>query len=364
MSQDTGPRLAATVIVLSVLAYPLLALRIYIRLSTRAWGADDWSMLFAAIPFTALTISCLGGAFNGVGGHEAELGAAQTSVGLHWFFFFEVFYCIAIVPIKLSISLMEMRIATSKKSYVVALWVTSAMFIIMNIISLFVIIFHCDPISWAWDTTTPGGKCNSTSVLTNIYYADTAVNIFTDWFCALLPIPLLWSIQLNRNSKVSVVFLLSLGVLASLSACIRLKYTVNLNNAEDYIHGVGDIVIWGYAENGIGMVVGCLSTLRPLFRRVFHLGSSTPGASSKMNGTRSKVGRRNYVNCEAGYELPEGVRPADRDVVVKGGTVNETSIRDSDSEEHILSDYPGIKMTRSVLQETSFATNTTSGTSP
>lgn len=159
------------------------------------------------------------------------------------------------------------------------------------------------------------------------------------------------------------MFLLSLGVLASLSACIRLKYTVRLNSANDYIHGIGDIVIWGYAENGIGMIVGCLSTLRPLFRRVFQLGSSAPDASSKMNGTRSKS-RRNYLNCEAGYELPEGVRPMDRDVVVKGGTAKETSIRDSDSEEHILSDYPGIKMTRSVLQETSFATTSTSGQSP
>lgn len=174
----------------------------------------------------------------------------------------------------------------------------------------------------------------------------------------------MWSIQLNRNSKVSVVFLLSLGVLASLSACIRLKYTVNLNNSTDYIHGVGDIVIWGYAENGIGMVVGCLSTLRPLFRRVFHLGSSAPDASSKMNGTRSKNGRRNYLNCESGYELPEGAHASDRDVIVKGGTVKENSIRDSDSEEHILSDYPGIKMTRSVLQETSFATTSNTGTSP
>ena len=83
MAQDTGPRLAATVIVLSVLAYPLLALRIYIRVKPRAWGADDWSMLFAAVPFTALTIACLGGACNGVGGHEAELGPEKTSIGLH-----------------------------------------------------------------------------------------------------------------------------------------------------------------------------------------------------------------------------------------------------------------------------------------
>ena len=102
------------------------------------------------------------------------------------------------------------------------------------------------------------------------------------------------------------------------------------------------------------MVVGCLSTLRPLFRRVFQLGSSAPDKSSRAN-TRSKS-RRNYLNFEEGYELPEGSRATtDAGVTtVKGGTVKETSLRDSDSEEHILSDYPGIKMTRSVLQETSY----------
>jgi hypothetical protein len=43
----------------------------------------------------------------------------------------------------------------------------------------------------------------------------------------------------------SVAFLLSMGVLASISACIRLKYTVNLNNSQEYLYSVGDIVIWG-----------------------------------------------------------------------------------------------------------------------
>lgn len=59
------------------------------------------------------------------------------------------------------------------------------------------------------------------------------------------PFVLLWNVQLNRNAKISVAFLLSLGVLASISACIRLKYTVNLNNSQDYLYSVADIVIWG-----------------------------------------------------------------------------------------------------------------------
>lgn len=50
---------------------------------------------------------------------------------------------------------------------------------------------------------------------------------------------------MNRNTKISVAFLLGLGVFASLSACIRLKYTVNLNNSNDFLYGVGDVAIWG-----------------------------------------------------------------------------------------------------------------------
>jgi hypothetical protein len=46
-----------------------------------------------------------------------------------------------------------------------------------------------------------------------MYYATTAVNIATDWFCALLPVPLLWNVQLNLNAKISVGVILGLGAL-------------------------------------------------------------------------------------------------------------------------------------------------------
>jgi hypothetical protein len=65
--------------------------------------------------------------------------------------------------------------------------------------------------------------------------ATTAVNIFTDWVTAFMPIPLLWNIQLNRNTKISVVCVLGLGFFASISACVRLKYTVNLTAQENYL---------------------------------------------------------------------------------------------------------------------------------
>ena len=140
---------------------------------------------------------------------------------------------------------MLMRVAGPKKAYIYALWAMSSLFIVMNLISFFYIIFRCDPVRFAWDTSIPGGSCLPAKDLADIYYADTAVNILADWFCALLPIPLLWNLKLNTNAKLSVGFLLCLGVLASLAACIRLKYTVNLNNSDDYLYAVSNVMIWG-----------------------------------------------------------------------------------------------------------------------
>lgn len=45
-------------------------------------------------------------------------------------------------------------------------------------------------------------------------------------------------------------------------------------------------MIWGYAENGVGFIVGCVSTLRPLFRKIFHLG----GQENSNNGRYSNGG--------------------------------------------------------------------------
>lgn len=103
-----------------------------------------------------------------------------------WFFFFEIFFCIAIIPIKLSISLMLMRVAGPKKNYTYALWGMASLFILANTISFLYILLRCTPISFAWNTKTPGGSCLPSRDLADVYYADTAVNILTDWFCALM----------------------------------------------------------------------------------------------------------------------------------------------------------------------------------
>lgn len=67
--------------------------------------------------------------------------------GLFWFFMFEVFYCVTIIPIKLSIGYMLVRIAQNRKVYIYAQYGIMTMFTVMNFIAALYIIFQCNPVS-------------------------------------------------------------------------------------------------------------------------------------------------------------------------------------------------------------------------
>ncbi|KAK7928801.1 hypothetical protein PG985_005799 [Apiospora marii] len=338
---DDAPHLAGTVITLIILAYLTFAMRVYCRVTRASWGVEDSLMAVSVVPFAVLSISCLVASFNGVGIHVfrfSEPGNEQyMESGLFWFFMFEVFYCVTIIPVKLSIGYMLVRIAQNKKEYIYGQYGIMAMFTIMNLIAALYIIFQCNPVSAAWDSKLMAerGHCRDPAILADIYYATTAVNIFTDWATALMPIPLLWNVKLNRNAKISVAAILGLGTFASLSACIRLKYTVNLTNSDDYLFGLCNIVIWGYAENGVGIFVGNLATLRPLFRKMLSLGgtddSSKPtGYGASGLGLPSKI-QHPYQSCE-GFEMRSGSGAANGDQTtttkIHGGSPSQDSFFD------------------------------------
>ena len=91
------------------------------------------------------------------------------------------------------------------------------------------------------------------------------------------------------------------------------------------------MVLWGYAENGVGMIVGCVATLRPLLQRVLKLGSS--GSSNPHHHTpKAGYARRPAVKSHLSGMDEEWVALED------GQTVNMVQGRStsSGSEEHIL----------------------------
>ena len=114
--------------------------------------------------------------------------------------------------IKLSIAVFLLRIAVLKR-YV---WTLKISMVIITIWSLAIFlfnIFQCTPVEAQWDFTIKNGKCSSENLFVAAAYSISIMTILSDWLYAILPIPMIWSVKMTVQKKLTVAFVLSLGIL-------------------------------------------------------------------------------------------------------------------------------------------------------
>ena len=73
--------------------------------------------------------------------------------------------------------------------------------------------FQCNPIAFAWDKTIPNGKCidfNMMCLTTSI------LGVVTDFATLLLPLPILWKLQMHKKRKWGLTGVFLLGGLSVL----------------------------------------------------------------------------------------------------------------------------------------------------
>jgi hypothetical protein len=114
--------------------------------------------------------------------------------------------------IKLSIALFLLRIAVKG----VYIWILRISMVVVTIWSVAIWIyelFQCIPVQAQWNYTIKNAKCVSGPSFVAAAYSISVMTIVTDWLYALLPIPMIWSVQMSVQTKMTVAFILSLGIL-------------------------------------------------------------------------------------------------------------------------------------------------------
>lgn len=79
---------------------------------------------------------------------------------------------------------------------------------------------------------------------------------------------------------------------------MRFPYLYSLTDVDDFLYSTSDVAIWSTVETGIAITTAGFATLRPLFRTVFGLGSSAPGAgtSARQQGYLKTNSRSRMTN--------------------------------------------------------------------
>lgn len=167
--------------------------------------------------YTAYSVIALNGIVNGTGKHAVDLTPGGASVALRAWWLCEVLYSPLVLLIRTSIALILLRIATNPVHRWVV-YVDMGLVWVLTVAYFFVVVFQCTPVSYFWtqvlgEEQARGGRCADGRVVPVGTIALSAVSAVSDWILGLLPIAVLWNVQLSRRTKAAISLLLGVGLL-------------------------------------------------------------------------------------------------------------------------------------------------------
>ena len=154
--------------------------------------------------------------------------------------------------VKISIAIFLLRLAVRQR-YTWTLRISIVILVIWSLVIFFIEIFQCTPVQAQWDFSIPNSRCAPPELFVDGAFSFSVLTVTTDWFYAIIPIPMIWSIQMSVQKKMAIAFILSLGVLyvpgetsttlvftltpssASIATLIRLKYLIGLVDQSDIL---------------------------------------------------------------------------------------------------------------------------------
>ncbi|KAI1439380.1 hypothetical protein F5Y02DRAFT_405874 [Annulohypoxylon stygium] len=213
--------------------------------------------------------------------------------------------------VKLSILFFYISIFTIPRIRI-AVFIVIALTVALIIAVIFESFLLCRPFEFTWNKEIPGGVCGNS---TDAYLAIGIVNLIIDFSLVLLPMPVLWRLQMPVGKKIAISAILGLGLLICGLSAARIKSVLSLDPL-DFTYSVVTDLIFGALEIELGIVNACLPILRPLVRKVFQSESTFfKGWSKKTNSIASKTYKSSTSNSNRKFRyLPDDIYPL-REVV-------------------------------------------------
>ncbi|OTB06303.1 hypothetical protein M426DRAFT_319043 [Hypoxylon sp. CI-4A] len=273
-SDNVRPNIIACVAICAFLAVVFVATRLFARyLHGNTLLLADYLIIFALglyIPFCVALALCTN---SGLGKHAIFVTDARLLQ--IYFISSEVIYSVVIVTIKWSILAFYRRIFPQPwfrwALYGVAAFMGAWMFT-----TVFAIIFQCIPIEFNWDTTIDGAHCIN---IGQMALATSILNVLTDVAILILPLPLVWKLNVSRQRRWGLIFLFALGGGACVVGITRAGYIGKLNATVDPTWDNVPAAYLSAVEVLAGFLVSCIPSYPVLFRR----GTGT-NAASKQSG--------------------------------------------------------------------------------
>ena len=123
-----------------------------------------------------------------------------------------------------------LRIAV-QRTYRRLIWACMAFVVLSTTACVTASIFQCKPIHKAWDLTgTVPGSCIDVNAL---FYANAGLDIFQDALIYVLPMRMLYQLQVPKRQKIALMMVFAVGGFVVITGMIRLNYLKVAQNTPD-----------------------------------------------------------------------------------------------------------------------------------
>ncbi|KAJ5161274.1 hypothetical protein N7492_006666 [Penicillium capsulatum] len=272
------------------ISFIAVCLRCFVRLRlVKAFGWDDALMVFAMILNILFALCGITGALYGIGQKSLDLRLRGTmETAMFWWWLGQTSYVWVCAVAKISIAVALLRLTVSRV-HTLILWAVIGVTSTIGLVFWFMLTLQCRPVSFFWQQVRPlmdpaavvHGSCMNLDNIIAIAYVYSVTATCCDLTLGLLPIFLVWNLQMNTRTKAALAAILGMGCVASAAVIIRIPYLHDYKD-EDFLYATANISIWSNVEASLGIAAGSLVTLRPLFR--WFRDPSSGGTRSKRTG--------------------------------------------------------------------------------
>ena len=230
---------------------------------------------------------------------------------------------------KIAILILYLRIA-AQRTYRKLIWACMVFVITTAFACVMASTFQCSPIRKAWDAAgTVPGHCINVNAL---FFANAALDIFQDAVIYILPMKMLYRLQVPKRQKIALMMVFAVGGFVFITGMVRLSSLRVAQNTPDpscpyfssppfcfqpfkpfhpLTQSITDnnfgAAVWSSIECNIGVVCASLPYFKPLIDRFF------PSAMGRASGPPIRLtplrdnapgeAKRNYRNQADETEL-------------------------------------------------------------
>ncbi|EXJ61912.1 hypothetical protein A1O7_02343 [Cladophialophora yegresii CBS 114405] len=313
-----GPGLIYICIIFGAIGLVTGIARLYSRLFiTKAPGFDDLLVMIALGFLTALNVLVIIGNKDYYSGRHVWDIPPSSFVGGRINIWASLWcYVIGITLIKISVLLFYRRLSVKfSKAFLIATWIGIVYNILYFVSFGLTLLLMCHPLHAYWDSFNPVWAathrfhCVSENAALP---ASSAFSVAGDFYSTLLPLILVYYLELPRRQKFALYALFALGFMAVAAGVVRTILMYELLNVDyDFTWELWLTWVWAVLELYLALFAASAPSLKPFFQHFF--------VDSISSFARSSRRRRAYgQESGPGHGLPtkdveHGTYSTDRD---------------------------------------------------